>query len=132
MKRASFGLLALGLVVSPLACNLLDPNQSTILPVTKLDAPATVSAAAPFSVTLTIRTGGCTSFDRLDVQRMDGGARIVPWGNDATIGHKNVSCAAYILETPHTIQLDPPFPNPLYISVEQGRMPPVTATVQVQ
>ena len=132
MKPSSFGLFVLAIAASTLACNLVDPDQSTILPVTKLDAPATVSATAPFSVTLTIRTGGCTSFDRIDVQRMDRGVRIVPWGSDATIGHKNVSCPTYIVENPHTVQLDPPFPNPFYISVEQGRMPPVTATVQVQ
>ncbi len=130
MKPVSLGLFVFAIAALPIGCNLLSPKQSTVLTVTKLDAPAAVPATAPFSVTLTIRTGGCTSFDRIDVQRMSGGARIVPWGS--TIADKNVSCATYIVETPHTIQLDPPFSNPFYISVEQGRMPPVTATVQVQ
>jgi hypothetical protein len=113
-------------------CSVLDPDQSVILPAIQLDVPATVSAAAPFTITLTLRTGGCTNFDRLAVEKFDTGVRIVPWGTNSNIGHKDTTCPTNIVDEPHTVQLEPPFSNPFQVSVEQGRLAPVVATVQVQ
>lgn len=120
------------LLTSPIGCNPFAPDQSVILGVTKLEAPATVAAASPLTVTLTVQTGGCTSFDRIDVQKMPGGVRIVPWGTDSRIGNKGVLCPANIEYEPHPLQIDPPFVNPFHIVVEQGRLAPVTAVVDVQ
>lgn len=132
MKIVPSAMSVIALLTLPIGCDLFGPDQSVILPVTKLDAPATASAGSPFTVTLTVRTGGCTSFDRIDVQKMPGGARVVPWGHNLALGEKGISCPADVRENPHTVQMDPPFSNPFYVNVEQGRMPPVTAVVQVQ
>jgi len=119
-------------VVALTGCDVLAPDQSIILSVPKIDAPATVSAGSSFTVTLTIQTGGCRSFSHVDVQKFDTGLHVVPWGTDASIGHKGISCPANIVDEPHAIQIDPPFSGPYQVFVDQGRLAPVTATVQVQ
>jgi hypothetical protein len=112
---------------------VFDSDQAVILPAIKLEAPATASAAASFSVTVTLRTGGCTSFDRLVVVKVESTVRIVPWGTNSALGRKgNVVCPANIVDEPHSVQLEPPFSNPFHVTVEQGRLAPVVATVQVQ
>lgn len=131
MKTALSVVVASGLVALA-GCNIFDPDQSVILPVTTLDAPATVAATEPITVQLTLQTGGCISFDRIDVQKMNDGARIVPWGTDPRKGNKNILCLADVKYEPHTVQVSPPFVNPYHIVVEQGSRAPLTATVQVQ
>ncbi len=132
MKTVRSAVSLIALLALPIGCNPFAPDQSVILAVTKLDAPLTALADNPFTVTLTVRTGGCTSFDRIDVQKMPAGVRIVPWGTNASLGKKGVSCPAYIQDGPHSVQVDPPFSNPYYVNVEQGRLPPLTAKVEVQ
>jgi hypothetical protein len=119
-------------VFATVACNPFSPNQSVILAVTKLEAPATVAPAGPLSVTLTVQFGGCISFNRIDVQRFAGGARLIPWGTDASIGHKDLVCPSILHEESHSVQVDPPFVDPFNILVEQGALAPVTAVVRVQ
>lgn len=131
MKSAWFALSVLAVTV-PLGCNPFETDQSVILAVSKLDAPATASASAPFTVTLTVTTGGCTTFDRIEVQRLTSGARLIPWGTDASVGHRDIACPSVIFDTPHSIQFEPPFANPFQLYVEQGTLAPLMATVQVQ
>jgi len=125
---------ALGsLVFGPMACSsLLSPDQSVILGVSKLEAPASIAAGSPLTVVLTVTTGGCTSFDRIEVTRDASGASFTAWGTNAAKGRKNIACPAFIVDTPHPYQLDPPFNNPFAVQVQRGRLGPLTATVQVQ
>ena len=131
MKTVLSVVVVSGLVVIT-GCNVLDPDRSVILPVPRIDAPATVTAGASFTVTLTVETGGCLSFTRLEVQKSNTGVHVVPWGTDARIGNKGILCPQNIVDTPHAIQIDPPFSGPYQVYVEQGRLGPVTATIQVQ
>ncbi|HYU51506.1 MAG TPA: hypothetical protein VEK37_01120 [Gemmatimonadaceae bacterium] len=131
--KAAWLVVCLAVVfASAVGCNPFAPNQSVILPVTKVEAPATAGTGSAFSVTLTVQTGGCTRFDRIDVQKVAAGARMIPWGTNASIGHKNVSCPDDIRYEPHTVQLDPPFADPFTITVEQGDSAPITTVVRIQ
>ena len=131
MNRCSFGMAVMALGVAS-ACNPLAPDQSVVLGVTKLDAPATISASSPLTVVLTVTTGGCTSFDHIAVARDASGASLTAWGIDASKGRKDIACPAYIADTPHSYKLDPPFQSPFTVQVPRGRLSPLTATVQVQ
>ena len=131
MKTVLSVVLLSGLIALT-GCNVFDPDRSVILSVPKIDAPATVTAGASFTVTLTVQTGGCRSFSRLEVQKSNSGVHVVPWGTDARIGNKGVICPAIITDEPHAIQIDPPFSGPYQVFVDQGRLMPVTATIQVQ
>jgi hypothetical protein len=83
-------------------------------------------------MTLTVQVGGCTSFDRIEVQKVLGGARLIPWGTNTAIGHKDIACPGDIRYEPHPVQVDPPYVDPFNITVEQGELAPVTAVVRVQ
>lgn len=132
MKTALSGIVGTCLLVGITSCNPFDLNDNVLLAVTKLDVPAAAASSAPFTVTLTLVTGGCTSFNRIDVQHFDNGVRLIPLGTNASIRNKDVTCPDIIKEEPHDVQLDPPFTNPYTIYVEQGDQPDVTANVQIQ
>jgi hypothetical protein len=114
------------------ACSAFGPDQSVVLAVTKLEAPATIAAGSPLTVVLTVTTGGCKTFDRIDVEREAYAVALTPWGTDAATGNKNTSCPTDIVETPHSVRLDPPFQSPFMVFVPRVGMDPLTATVQIQ
>ena len=132
MKSVLSGIVGSCLLLAGIACNPLDLNDNVLLAVTKLDAPTTAVATEPFTVTLTLVTGGCTTFNRIDVQRFDQGVRLIPLGTNSSVRHEDVVCTQDLKEEPHDVQIDPPFTNPYTVYVEQGSQPAVTATVQVQ
>ena len=129
MKTVSSVLLCSGLLLGG-GCNPLAPKQMVVLGVSKLDAPATVAAGSTLTVVLTVETGGCVSFDRIEVTRDAGGANLTAWGVDAN--RKGINCPDILLETPHSYDFKPPFQSPFTIQVQRGRLSPLTATVQVQ
>jgi hypothetical protein len=131
MNRISFGSVFVA-VATVGACNPFAPDQSVLLGVTKLEAPATISAGSPLTVVLTVTTGGCVTFDHIDVERDTYGAALTPWGRDGAKGKKNVLCPAIIMDTPHSIQLDPPFQSPFMVLVPREGWDTLTATVQIQ
>ena len=131
MKHTLFGIAVLT-VGAVGACSAFGPDQSVVLAVTKLEAPATIAAGSPLTVVLTVTTGGCKTFDRIDVERDASAASLTPWGTDSAKGEKNVNCPANIVETPHSIRLDPPFQSPFMLLVPRVGMDPLTATVQIQ
>ena len=131
MKSALFGVVVVA-VVAVGACNPFAPDQSVLLGVSKLEAPATIAAGSPLTVVLTVTTGGCKTFDRIAVERDASAVSLTPWGTDGAIGKKNIMCPANIIDTPHSIRLDPPFQSPFMILVPRVGMDPLTATVQIQ
>ena len=134
MKRGwSVALLAV-LVVSATGCNPFEPNpdQSVELGVSKVEVPSTVTSGTSFNVVLTVQTGGCLSFDRIDVVRSETSANFTVWGKDASKGRKGVTCPEILLEEPHTYEVKPPFSGPFTVWVDRGRLSPLIQTVQVQ
>jgi hypothetical protein len=132
MKHFLFGVALVWLAAVPLACNSFGPDQSVILGVSQLDAPASVAANAPIPVVLTVVTGGCLRFDRIEARREASSATLTAWGTDGSIGRKDIMCPADIRPEPHSYQFDPPFTNPFRITVDRGRVSPLVATVQVR
>jgi hypothetical protein len=130
MKHTLFGIGVVVFVAA--ACNPFAPDKSVVLGVTKLEAPATITAGSPLTVILTVTTGGCTTFDRIEVERDASAASLTPWGTDGAKGEKNVSCPAFMVDTPHSIRLDPPFQNPFMVLVPRVGQEALTATVQIQ
>jgi hypothetical protein len=129
MKTVSSVLLCSGLLLGG-ACNPLAPKRMVVLGVSKLDAPATIAAGSTLSVVVTVETGGCLSFDHIEVTRDASGASLTAWGLDAS--RKDISCPDILVETPHSYDFKPPFQSPFTIQVQRGRLSPLTATVQVQ
>lgn len=132
MKTALSVAVATCLLLGAGGCNPFDLNDNVLLGVTKLDVPATATSTTPFTVTLTVIIGGCTTFNRIDVQHFQNGVRLIPLGTNSSIRNKDIVCLDVLKEEPHNVQLEPPFTNPYTIYVEQGVQPDVTATVQIQ
>jgi hypothetical protein len=133
MKRLLLGIAVVGLTASPLACrNPFAPDQSVRLGVTQLDAPTAITAGSSLTVTLTVTTGGCLSFDRFEVERQASSARLIVWGRDGAKGRTDVMCPQDLRPEPHSYTFDPPFQSPFTVQVDRGRLSPLIAVVQVQ
>ena len=132
MKSVLSGIVVVALVAVPLACNPFAPDQSVVLEVESLDAPATIAPGAQLTVVLTVTTGGCTVFDHIAVLRGTSGAQLAAIGVNTAKGKTNYSCPAYIRSDPHSYSLDPPFQSPFMVLVPRVGMDPLTATVQIQ
>lgn len=132
MKRAWFGIGAACLVGVVVACNPFAPDQSVILGVQKIDAPATSPVGSPLTVVLTVLVNGCQSFDHLEATSDASGASLTAWGLDHTIGNKGVVCPDVIKSEAHSHQFSPSVRGAFQITVGQGRLAPLTATVQIQ
>ena len=132
MRTVSLGLAALVCLAGCDAFNSSAPDQSVTLDVSKIDAPTTVANGTSIAVVLTVTTGGCMSFDHIEVNRDVSGGYMTVWGRDAAKGRTGVGCPANIAFEPHSYQFDPPFANSFTIQVDRGRLPPLQATVQVQ
>ena len=132
MKRVLFGLAVVGLAAAPLGCNPFAADQSVVLLVDQLDAPASISAGSPLTVVLTVVVGGCKVFDRIAVQRNASGATMIAYGRDVAKG-KDLACTQQALPEAHSYQFDPPFQNQFTVQVQREMgLSPLTATVQVQ
>lgn len=131
MRRIAFKIIIIALAVLA-ACNPFAPDQSVVLEVESLDAPATISPGAQLTVVLTVTTGGCTVFDHIAVLRGPSGAQLAAMGLNTAKGKTNYSCPADIRSDPHSYTLDPPFESPFKVQVNRASSPPLTATVLVQ
>jgi hypothetical protein len=132
MKSVLSGLFVIALAAVPLACNPFAPDQSVVLQVENLDAPATIAPGAQLTVVLTVITGGCTVFDHIAVLRGTSGVQLVAMGLNTAKGKTNYSCPAYIRSDPHSYTLDPPFQSPFTVQVNRPTSPPLVATVVVE
>ena len=132
MKRAWFGIGVACLVGAVVACNPFAPDQSVVLGVEKIDAPATSPVGSPLTVVLTVTIGMCESFDHIGATSVASGASLTAWGINGTIGNKDIVCPTIIKNEPHSYQFKPAARGPFQITVDRGRLSPLTATVQVQ
>jgi hypothetical protein len=125
--------LGVALVVSVSGCgSIFGSDQSVILGVSAIDAPATIAPGSSLSVTLTVVRNGCEGFDRIEIDRLATGANVTVWGKDASIGNKNIGCPSRIWEEPRTIVFNPPFASTFTIAVDRGRLAPLSRTVEVR
>jgi hypothetical protein len=132
MRRAWFGIGVACLVGAAVACNPFAPDQSIVLDVEKMDAPATSPVGSPLTVVLTVTINMCQSFDHIEATSVASGASLTAWGLDASIGNKDVTCPTIMKSEAHSYQFNPPARGPFQITVDRGRVSPLTATVQVQ
>jgi hypothetical protein len=132
MKRAWFGIWLACLVGAAVACNPFAPDQSVVLAVEKIDAPATSPVGSPLTVVLTVTIGMCESFDHIEATSDASGASLTAWGVNATIGNKDIACPTIIKSETHSYQFKPSTRGAFQITVDRGRLSPLTATVQVQ
>ena len=108
--------LALALIIGPGCWNPFAPDRERItLVVDEIDAPTEVGAAAPLSVTLTVVTGGCKQFDRIEANRSANRLTLTVHGWD----RPRAICTSDIRYESRPYEAMPPFTDPFTIAVRQ-------------
>lgn len=105
-------LLALGACRSPFGA-----ERAILLPVRDLVVPEHVAANAELEVTLTVVTGGCRSFDRIEANRSADRLTLIPWGRDAS--GPGVMCTGDIRYEEKTYRTGPVSSDPFTVVVRQ-------------
>ena len=128
MKRGGSGLAVAAVVTVLMGCTdsagTKEPAQSHPLPVSKLEAPATVSAGSPVDVVLTVGRGACEAFDHISEVRGDSQITLAAWGRNLA-SPPGAECPRILIEEPHTYRLDPPFPARFTILVQPVQFGPL-------
>jgi hypothetical protein len=128
MKSAMLGLVVL--VGSVSGCSsVFGSDKAVVLAVTEIEAPASIPAGTALSAIVTVESGGCRRFERLETNRTGSGATIVAWGRDA--GGKNRACTTDIRYDHVPASFDPPFTSTFTLSANRAGTTPVVVTVRI-
>lgn len=110
--------------------SLVGSDRDVTLPIIDLVVPESASANAPFTVTLTVVSGGCLRFDRLIATRAPGVVALQARGKDSS--GPGIVCTADLRYDPQTYQVAPPFSNPFSVTTVQPDGTLTTRTVRIQ
>ena len=111
-SRRTIAVLAVAVTLS--GCDdSLAPSRVVILPITRLDAPASVDPAGTLVGQVTVESGGCRRFDRLQTTRASGRVTIRAIGRDAS--GPDVLCTGDIQYTVVEYRADGPFTDPFLV-----------------
>lgn len=120
-----------GLLAFCAACtNPFSSARDVTLPITDFVVPESASPGAPFTVRLTVMSGGCRRFERLVATRRPGELSFEARGRDSS--GPNGLCTDDIRKDPQTYEATPPFSNPFTVRAMQPDGSSVSRTVRVQ
>jgi hypothetical protein len=109
------------LLAAGAACRaVLEPGSRVALGVTDIQAPATFEAGRPFTVTLTVVTGGCRSFVRFDASRTPDRLTLRAVGRDRS--GPGVECPTDVRYEPRDYTAQPPFADSVVVVAEQPEL----------
>jgi hypothetical protein len=133
MRTVSFG-LTVGLLATSvgLGCSnstdVSNESESVIIEAVKLDAPSTIAPSTTLTVLVTLSPGGCTSFDRIAVQRVASEIRLTAFGTHY-LG--SLPCA-FPMPFVKTVEIAAPFPASFnVVAVQPAGVDPLIASVAV-
>ena len=130
MKLVSLGLVLLAVAFSPLGCRNPFADQSVVLAVSNLDAPAAALPGAAVTVVLTVWVNGCERFDHISQIRLNSQIVLSAVGTNSALGKKNVSCPQGAFSTLHSVVIEEPPGPPFTVAVVQPRgAPPLRAEI---
>lgn len=129
--RVSLNVAVAASILFGQACfDTLDTGDDVGLHVTEVQAPASAPASGPITVTLTVVTGGCLSFDRISASRTPSTLILSARGIDNS--GPNITCPADIRHEPHSYVAQGPFADPLAITVYRPTTDPLIKTVRIE
>ncbi len=121
--------LALALIAGSGCWNPFASDRERItLAVSEIDAPAEIGATARLAITLTVVTGGCKRFDRIQADRSANRLTLTVRGWDTP----DANCTADIRFEPRPYEAVPPFADPFTIAVRQPDGSELTREVRVR
>ena len=112
-RRTSRAIAICALTASLPGCDALGPDREILLPITRLDAPASVEPSGTLVAQITVQFGGCRSFDRLVTARATDRVTIRALGHDGS--GPDVMCPGDIREQTVEYRADGPFTDPYLV-----------------
>lgn len=106
-----------------------DPGRAITLPITTLDAPATVNAADGLIVRVTVQSGGCRVLQAVEARRAPGRVTLTARGHDSS--GPRVNCTADIRTDVREIRVDPPLGDPFIVGARQPDGSETTRVIRV-
>jgi hypothetical protein len=126
--KVSMWIGATALIVSGLACiDPIDTGDDIGLHVTEIQAPSSVPASGPITVTLVVALGGCQRFDHIAASRTEGSLLLAARGIE-----EGTTCPDILKHESHSYTAQGPFTNPLTIIVYRPTVDPLSKTVTVE
>lgn len=122
--------LALVLALTAGCESVFDPGKTITLPITALDAPGAVAAGEGVVVRVTVESGGCRTFQRLEAQRAPGRVTLTARGRDSS--GPSVNCPADIRTDIRDYGIDPPLADPFTVAAHQPDGSEMTRVIRVQ
>lgn len=122
-----------GALVLIAACgSIFGPNErSVVLPITRIQAPATVVPGSSFSVTFTFEmTNGCIDFDRLESTKT--GAALVVTARGTMPARKDISCTQDVRSGTVVEVVTPPTTDPFSVIATQPDGTETTVQVRIR
>jgi len=125
-------LAAAAVLLAGIGCqNPFTSDRIVRLTISEIAAPSEVAHDASLPLTLTVVTGGCRSFDRLElVDHSSTHIVFVAYGRDAE--RRGTSCPTDIRFEPHTYEAPPPFSDPLTVIARQPDNSEMSRVVRVR
>lgn len=120
MTTRAFMIFAACCAVVFLACSdSTDPGREVTLEIADIEAPVTMPRAGPLEIVVIVRTGGCVTFLRLDVNRA-GSSTIDVRGVGSDAGGPGIACPADIREERQGLRITGTFADSVIVN---GRQP---------
>ena len=124
--------VSLALSLFAAGCNSapVEPERSIILPILRIQAPASVAPGATFSVGFVFAVDGCTRFVRTESTKND---RVFTFLARGTVSSgQDVICPAIVREAIEVEVIAPPASDPYTIIGKQPDGTETTAQVRIQ
>ena len=118
------------LLVGAGCSNPFEADHVVTLAVSDVEAPAQLAPGSELVVTLTVVTGGCRAFERLDAERSASRITLVARGRDSSGPGR--TCPTDIRYETRAYRAPPPFVDPLTIVVRQPDGTELTHEVRVR
>ena len=128
MSRA---FIAFGVLLALVACqNPFASDRAIDLSVSDVVVPEELAPGADLVVTLTVVTGGCRSFDRIDGSRVADRLTLIARGRDGT--RMGGACPTDIRFEEHTYRAGPVSADPFTVVVRQPRESDLVRQIRVR
>ena len=105
------------------------PDRAVLLPISEIDAPASILEGETLVVRLTVVFGGCRSFERLETTCA--AARVTFKARGLDSSGPDISCTADVRTQVVESRIEPPLTDPVTLVAVQPDESEITRTVRV-
>ena len=117
------------LLILATACNS-SATRTMTLQIGDVTAPSELVPGAALHLTVTVNSGGCTTYDHLDVQHSESQVTVHAIGTDNS--RDGVVCNSMLVMNPVAVDIDPPFTDPVAVIALEPDGTTLTKSVRIR